>query len=40
MMYKFEKAVEDLYAFLKTMPVDNETYETMIKKNDEIPTNT
>ena len=40
MMFNFEKAVEDLYDFLKTMPLDNETYETMIKKNEEIPVNT
>ena len=40
MMINFEKAVEDLYDFLKTMPLDNETYETMIKKNEEIPVNT
>ena len=32
--------MEDLYDFLKTMPLDNETYETMIKKNEEIPVNT
>ena len=40
MILNFEKAVEDLYAFLKTMPLDNDIYEIMLSKNDELPCNT